>query len=97
MIEPAAAAVNPAVAQANPKTFGTDTPIDMEANWSSDTARIEIPTVDFLKNQEKEPISKIVMITPISWVQEIETSPIMIGSGGKNSGKEKFSDPNGVK
>jgi hypothetical protein len=53
---PAAAALNPAVAQARPKTRGTEMPTDMEANWSSDTARMEMPTVDFLKNHENPPI-----------------------------------------
>jgi hypothetical protein len=52
MMPPAAAALSPAVAQASPNTRGTEMPTDMEANWSSDTARMEMPTVDFLKNQE---------------------------------------------
>jgi hypothetical protein len=51
-------AQGPAVAQARPNTLGTEMPMDMEANWSSDTARMEMPMVDFLKNQENPPIRK---------------------------------------
>jgi hypothetical protein len=39
-----------------PEHPGTEMPTDMEANWSSDTARMEMPTVDFLKNHENPPI-----------------------------------------
>ena len=71
-------------------------PMDMDANWSSDTARMEIPTVDALKNQVNAPIMMNVMITPTNWVQDKETPQKAIGSLGRNSGNEKFSDPKGV-
>ena len=97
MMTPAAAALNPAVAQARPNTRGTEMPTDMDANWSSDTARMEMPTVDFLKNHENPPIITAVTITPTSWVQEMDTPPKDIKVWGKNLGKEKFTDPKGVR
>jgi len=71
-------------------------PIDMEANWSSETALMEMPTVDALKNQVKAPIMINVMTTPTNWVQDMETPQNETGVLGKNSGNEKFSAPKGV-
>jgi len=88
MMHPAAAADNPAVAQASPNTLGTEIPTDIDPNGSSDTALMDMPTVDFLKNQENPPIKRKVMITPTSCVQDMETPPRVRGSWGRNAGKE---------
>jgi hypothetical protein len=58
---------------------------------------MDIPTVDFLKNQENPPIRIKVIITPTSWVHEMETPPRERGSWGRNAGNEKFSLPKGVR
>ncbi len=83
IMAPAAAALNPAAAQARANTRGMEIPMDMDASWSSETARMEIPRVDFLKNQEKPPMRMAVVITPTNWVQLMETPPSWMGVVGE--------------
>jgi len=58
---------------------------------------MDMPMVDFLKNQERHPIKIKVMMTPTSCVQDMETPPKDSEVWGRNGGNEKFILPKGVR